>query len=296
MNIVPVGQFERSKPIWNPPAAVEKPQEIHLQTRSEYTRPEEDGYGLSPRERKSYEIALSQRHYDAVRAALKSGKSVPPEVLADYPDLKPKAPAPTPAADDLVSVVPARPAPASEPGEKTGAEPRYDGHAAIDAVYKKQVSAKAISDAAKTPEEHADADAAFRSVASDWQAMADHYSDQKSGLDYNPELAGDYSRKAAEYNRMAGWHQQRAKSPAPPAATAADTAKDDAVKNLTDQILAADRRKGPKSKYKGPSARGLAEEEARRQLGIGKPKRSDAETLAALVADYPDLKPKAPTP
>lgn len=52
----------------------------------------------------------SERHRQAVESTLAAGKPVPPEVLADYPDLKPKAPA-----ADQPAPTPASPAPAATP-------------------------------------------------------------------------------------------------------------------------------------------------------------------------------------
>ncbi len=45
-------------------------------------------------------ITAKDNHYNAVKAALDAGKNVSPEVLADYPDLQPKTPAPAAAAPD----------------------------------------------------------------------------------------------------------------------------------------------------------------------------------------------------
>ena len=45
-------------------------------------------------------ITAKDNHYNAVKAALDAGKNVSPEVLADYPDLQPKTPAPAATAPD----------------------------------------------------------------------------------------------------------------------------------------------------------------------------------------------------
>jgi hypothetical protein len=61
--------------------------------------------------------AYSEVHGDAVRKAIAEGKPVPPEVLADYPDLAPTAPAPRPAAP-VPKAEPVVPKPVAATGAK----------------------------------------------------------------------------------------------------------------------------------------------------------------------------------
>lgn len=96
-----------------PPVEAQADKEPWQMTKSEIVARDKQLWGEQSTE--AGQRAMLTAHRAHVRDAIREGKSVPPEVLADYPDLNPAAPTPPPAAPAA-----APPPPPSTPGAGPG--------------------------------------------------------------------------------------------------------------------------------------------------------------------------------
>lgn len=107
-------------------------------------------------------------------------------------------------------------------------------------------------------EAHEAAAKAFRVVADEQHRKHMQETGQQS------HAARDIADTGREHERMAAWHRDKIGKTTQPA----PDQNESRLKQEVDKLLAEDRKKGTRSKYKGPAARAIAEQDVRKKLGL----------------------------